>query len=199
MPGLPIALLAAVTRTVHRLIENHAALRGDAIALVDGGSSCSYRELNAAANVLARKLMNAGFRRGMCAHVRMPARVELAVVLLAILKAGGCYTWSDPGAGAAASIWFEGTGGPERELEIGKVPRATVCGGSNLPVMTRETDAACVLHGGVIVPHATIISMTSCAAGSRSPFTGEPGAFDLWVPLMNGATAVVEERPAVAA
>jgi len=55
-----------------------------------------------------------------------------------------------------------------------------------------------VLHG-VIVPHATIIAMTSCAAGARSPFTGEPGAFDLWVPLMNGATAVVEERPAVAA
>src|SRR5688572_33383101 len=77
-------------RTVHRLIENHAALRGEAIALVDGESSCSYRDLNAAANVLARKLMNAGFRRGMCAHVSMPARVELAVVLLATLKAGGC-------------------------------------------------------------------------------------------------------------
>ncbi|MGH9239952.1 MAG: AMP-binding protein [Vicinamibacterales bacterium] len=188
-----------MTRTVHRLIENHAALRGDAIALVDGESSCSYRELNAAANVLARKLMNAGFRRGTCAHVSMPARVELAVVLLAILKAGGCYTWSDPGPGEAASIWFEGGGGPERELEIGEVPRATPCGGSNLPVMSRETDAACVLHGGVIVPHATIIAMTSCAAGARSPFTGEPGAFDLWVPLMNGATAVVEERSAVAA
>ena len=187
-----------MTQTVHRLIENHAALRGDAIALVDGESSCSYRELNAAANVLARKLINAGFRRGMCAHVSMPARVELALVLLAILKTGGCYTWSDPGPGGAASIWFEGTGGPERELEI-EVPRATVCGGSNLPVMTRETDAACVLHGGVIVPHATIIAMTSCAAGARSPFTGEPGAFDLWVPLMNGGTAVVEERPAVAA
>lgn len=193
-----------MTRTVHRLIENHAAFRGNAIALVDGESSCSYRELNAAANVLARKLMNAGFRRGTCAHVSMPTRAELAVVLLAILKAGGCYSWSDPGPGAAASIRFEGAGGPERELEIGAVPGAavpgaTVCGGSNLPVMTRETDAACVLRGGVIVPHATIIAMASCAAGVRSPFTGEPGAFDLWVPLMNGATAVVEERPAVAA
>jgi hypothetical protein len=135
----------------------------------------------------------------MCAHVRMAARVELAVVLLAILKAGGCYTWSDPGPGAAASIRFEGAGGPQREVEIGEVPRATVCGGSNLPVITRETDAACVLQGGVIVPHATITAMTSCASAARSPFTGEPGAFDLWVPLMNGATAVVEERPAVAA
>lgn len=191
-----------MTRTVHRLIENHAALRGDAIALVDGESSCSYRALNAAANVLARKLMNAGFRRGMCAHVRMAPAVELAVVLLAILKVGGCYTWSDPGPGAAASIWFEGAGeraGVAGGVEIGEVTLATVCGGSNLPVMTRETDAACVLQGGVMVPHATIVAMTSCAAGERSPFTGEPGAFDLWVPLMNGVTAVVEERPAVAA
>jgi hypothetical protein len=181
---------------VHRLIENHAALRGDAIALVDGESSCSYRELNAAANVLARKLMNAGFRRGMCAHVSMAPGVELAVVLLAILKAGGCYTWSDPGPAADASIWFEGAGQQGDTLEVSL---ATLCGSSNLPVMTRETDAACVLQGGVIVPHATIVSMTSCAAGARSPFSGEPGAFDLWVPLMNGVTAVVEERPAVAA
>jgi non-ribosomal peptide synthetase component F len=187
-----------VTKTVHRLIENHAALRGDAIALVDGESSCSYRDLNAAANVLARRLMNAGFRRRMCARVSMAPAVELAVVLLAVLKAGGCYTWSHPGPGAAASIWFEGAG-RQGDVEIGEVTLATVCGGSNLPVMTRETDAACVLQGGVIVPHATIIAMTSCAAGARSPFTGEPGAFDLWVPLMNGVTAVVLERPAVAA
>ena len=187
-----------MTRTVHRLIESHATHRGDAIALVDGESSCSYRELNGAANVVARRLMNAGFRRGMCAHVRMAARVELAVVLLAILKAGGCYTWSDPGPGVAASIWFEG-GGPQREVPVADVPRAAVCGGSNLPVVTRETDAACVLQGGVIVPHATILAMASCACAARSPFTGEPGAFDLWVPLMNGVTAVVDERPAVAA
>jgi hypothetical protein len=188
-----------VTRTVHRLIENHAALRGDAIALVEGASSCSYRELNSAANVLARRLMNAGFRRGTCAHVSMAPAAELAVVLLAILKAGGCYTWSDPGPGAAATIWFEGPGGQQYDVEIGEVPLAAVCGSSNLPVMTRETDAACVLQGEVVVPHATIIAMASCASGARSPFSGEPGAFDLWVPLMNGATAVVEERSSVAA
>ena len=131
-------------------------------------------------------------------HWMAPA-AELAVVLLAILKAGGCYTWSDPGPGAAATIWFEGPGGQQYEVEIGEVPLAAVCGSSNLPVMTRETDAACVLQGEVVVPHATIIGMASCASGARSPFSGEPGAFDLWVPLMNGATAVVEERSAVAA
>ena len=121
------------------------------------------------------------------------------MILLAILKAGGCYTWSDPGPRAAASIWIEGADGRQGALEIGDATVPTAYSGSNLPVMIRETDAACVLDSGVIVPHATIVAMTSCAAGLRSPFTGEPGAFDLWVPLMNGVTAVVDERPAVAA
>lgn len=193
-----------MTRTIHRLIEQHATARGDAIAVVDRESSYSYRELNAAANVMARRLMGAGFRREMCAHVSIEPSVDLAVGLLAILKAGGCYTWCDPGPASEASIRFHGPGGEQRDLRIGAMPLTAVGGGSNLPVITRDTDVACVLPGetgeaAIAVPHATIMAMTSCAAGDRSPFTGEAGAFDLWVPLMNGATAVVEERRAVAA
>lgn len=193
-----------MTRTVHRLIEDHASRRGDAIALIEGESCRSYRELNAAANVLARRLMNAGFRRGACARVSMAASVDLAVALLAILKAGGSYTWSDAERDTEPSIRFDGPDGEQREIEIRGVPLTAVCGASNLPVITRETDVACVLRdeadgATVAVPHATITAMTSCAAGRRSSFTGEAGAFDLWVPLMIGATAVIEERPAVAA
>jgi hypothetical protein len=131
--------------------------------------------------------------------------IDLAVVLLGVLKAGGCYAWTDHRLSAAASVRFDRPGGGVRILEIGEVPPITACSGSNLPVMTRETDIACVLHewarGGkaIAVPHATIVAMRACAAGQRSPFAGEPGAFDLWVPLMNGATAVVEGRPAFAA
>jgi hypothetical protein len=71
-------------------------------------------------------------------------------------------------------------------------------------VITRETDVACVLRDGtgertIAVPHATILAMTSCAGTAYSQFAGEAGAFDLWIPLMIGGTAVVEERPAVAA
>ena len=192
------------TRTVHRLIENHASTRGDSIALIEGASSYSYRELNAAANVLARRLMSDGFRRGTCAHVSMAPSVDLAVVLLAILKAGGSYTWNDPGSASEPAIRFDGPGGEQREMKDLAVRLTTVCGCSNLPVITRETDVACVLRdgtgeGAIAVPHATLLAMTSCAGAARSPFTGEAGAFDLWIPLMIGGTAVVEERPAVAA
>lgn len=193
-----------MTRTVHRLIENQAATRGDAIALIEREASFTYRELNTAANVLARQLMSAGFRRGSCAQVGMAPSVRLAVALLAILKAGGSYSWSEQEPAAEASICFDGPGGEQWQLEIRGVPLTPVCGGSNLPVIARGTDVACVLEAGsadatIAVPHATIIAMTSCAGRERSPFTGEAGAFDLWVPLMIGATAVVGERPAVAA
>lgn len=148
--------------------------------------------------------MNAGFRRGTCAQITMAASVDLAVALLAVLKAGGCYRWSDSDPAAMPSIQFAGPGGERREIPSRAVPQTAVCGASNLPVITRETDVACVLRDGadettIAVPHATIVAMRSCAGQERSPFTGEPGAFDLWVPLMNGATAVLEQRPAVAA
>ena len=88
---------------MHRLIERHAATNGDALAVIDGESSCSYRELNAAANVLARRLIAAGFRHGMRADVPMAPSVDLAVTLLAILKAGGCYTVGDTDTVSATS------------------------------------------------------------------------------------------------
>ena len=57
-----------------------------------------------------------------------------------------------------------------------------------------ETD-----EDAIAVPHATVVAMASCADGTRSPWTRESGAFDLWVALMSGATAAVNDRRAVAA
>lgn len=192
--GPSLALLGAVMRAIHRLIESHAASNGEAIAIADRNRNISYRELNAAANALARRLMDAGFRRGMRADVRMAPSPDLAVALLAILKAGGHYRWSE--------------GNPDEDpwgllMDAGGVLRDVRCS-PNLPVVTRETDVACVLERGagespIVVPHATILSMAARPVADRSPWTGESGAFDLWAALMSGATAVVSERQAAAA
>jgi non-ribosomal peptide synthetase component F len=191
---------------VHRLIERHAATSGDAIAIIDGESSCSYRELNAAANILARRLIATGFRHGMRAQVQMPPSVDLAVILLAILKAGGCYLLvdDDPAEGyRQAPLLIHESAGQHRELHIGEVSLDGAYG-PNLPVITRETEIAFVIDGGddedaIAVPHATVVAMASCADGTRAPWTRESGAFDLWVALMSGATAAVSDRRAVAA
>ena len=92
MQPLPSVLF---THGVHRIVESHAATRGNAIALVGRDGTLTYRELNQRANALARHLIAQGFRRGSRAVVKMERCPDLAVVLLAVLKAGGAYTWLD--------------------------------------------------------------------------------------------------------
>jgi amino acid adenylation domain-containing protein len=81
---------------LHRWIERQAALTPDATAVVGESESLTYRELDARANRLARRLRRLGVRVdepvAICAD-RSPA---LIVGLLAILKAGGAYLPLDP-------------------------------------------------------------------------------------------------------
>lgn len=197
--ALCLHLVVGVMRAVHRIIEQHVVTQGDEVAIVDGERSCSYRELNSAANSLARRMIGSGFRRGMRADVHMPPSVDLAVVLLAILKTGGCYTWAYDDRPS-----FEmGMGDTKTVVAVDGITVRGCGGGPNLPVVTRDTDIACLLPhtpaGTVSVPHATIVSMAACAAPGQWPWAGEPGAFDLWAALLSGATAVVTAPPSACA
>ena len=198
---------AVTNESIHRVIELNAATRGALVAIVDRDRSCSYRELNFAANALARHLIAEGFRRGGHASVRMPRGIDLATVLLAVLKAGGSYTWSDPErmdssdpSGVSISTGIDGA--ETRYLHLSVTPLLTerVSSCPNLPILTRGTDVACVLQDGdrpaVIVPHATITALRSQAVTHPTPWVGEPGAFDLWMALMAGTTAIVEDPAA---
>jgi non-ribosomal peptide synthetase component F len=189
-----------VLRAIHRLIEGHVTAHGDAIAVVEGDRCCSYRELNAAANSLARRLMTIGFRRGMRADVRMTPSVDLAVILLAVLKTGGSYTWR---RGDAPLLQIP-TVNEDSAVLVNDIQVKGLGGGPNLPVVTRETDIACVIdhavgEESVAVPHATIIAMAPGTGCKRWSWVGEPGAFDLWAALLCGATAVVACPPAIPA
>ena len=182
-------------RAIHRLIEGHVTTHGDAIAVVEGDRSCSYRELNAAANSLARRLMTSGFRRGMRADVRMTPSVDLAVILLAILKTGGSYTWRR----ADAPLFQIPTANEDSSRLVNDIQVNGLGGGPNLPVVTRETDIACVIdravgEESVAVPHATIIAMAPGISRKQAAWVGTPGALDLWTALICGATAVISFR-----
>ena len=198
---------------IHRLVEQHAASRPAATALVDRSRAMSYRELNFRANACARKLLGRGFKRGAHAVVRMAPGADLAVVLLAVLKSGGSYTWIDPrqpssdGYPAGVSIAPAGLSDPSAyvPLDDDAVLASDGQPSPNLPVLTRPSDVACVLLGcggapEVLVPHATVVGMQRAAAPSRT-WIGEPGALDLWVMLMSGATVetTTAQEAAVAA
>ncbi|MEC1528974.1 non-ribosomal peptide synthetase DhbF [Bacillus spizizenii] len=76
--------------------EKQAALSPDAIAVVCEDQSLSYAELNESANRLARMLISEGVGPEQFVALAMPRSLEMAVGLLAVLKAGAAYLPLDP-------------------------------------------------------------------------------------------------------
>ncbi|WP_350306988.1 amino acid adenylation domain-containing protein [Photorhabdus viridis] len=81
---------------IHRLFEQQAEKKPDAIALMYGEHILSYAELNARANRLVRRLIGQGIRPDDRVAVLLARSVELVVAQLAILKAGAVYVPIDP-------------------------------------------------------------------------------------------------------
>ncbi len=118
VPGIPVAELPLLSRDeraqilvgwndtavrvegetcLHQLFEAQGRRTPDAVALIapDGGR-LTYRELDAWAARLARRLRALGVGPEVLAGVMMDRTAELIVALLAVLKAGGAYVPIDP-------------------------------------------------------------------------------------------------------
>lgn len=87
---------AARLRTVPSLFEAQVARTPDAVALVDGCSSLSYRELNARANILARRLQDSGAGPDRVVAICLRRTADMMVAVLAVLKSGAGYLPLDP-------------------------------------------------------------------------------------------------------
>ncbi|GGR93290.1 hypothetical protein GCM10010169_42170 [Micromonospora fulviviridis] len=81
---------------LHRMVAAQAARTPDAEAVRHGDHAMTYRELDAAANRLARVLLQHGVTREDRVGVCLPRTPELVVALLAVLKAGAAYVPLDP-------------------------------------------------------------------------------------------------------
>jgi non-ribosomal peptide synthetase component F len=193
--------------TVHRIVEGHAAARGGEVALVGADRVWTFRELNQRANALARHLIDRGLRRGARAVVTMERGPELAMALLAVLKAGAAYTWFDSVDDAE---WPEGISivtGEDSEGQAYVSEREAIEASSrpapNLPILTRAHDIACVMPqpdgSGTLVPHATIAALQSHPVPQASHVSWTAGALDLWVPLMAGCPVVLTATAEAAA
>lgn len=193
-----------VNVTIHRLVEQQAAVCGDVFAYLDGQRALTYRDLNARANALARALVACGFKRGAVAAIRMPTSAELAVTLLGVLKAGGAYRLFELGdercPEGISSIDDHEEGLRFRPLEVMHVLDAEPAPSPNLPILTRGGDIACVLMpagagAAVLVPHSTIAALRQRPLTDDVQWSAGGDPLDLWMALMTGATVTVTDAP----
>ncbi|MEU5046119.1 amino acid adenylation domain-containing protein [Streptomyces griseorubiginosus] len=82
--------------TFPRLFEARAAQTPDTVAVEDGSASLTYRQLNVRATRLARVLTSQGAGPGRIVAFSLPRSVDIAVAVLAVLKAGAAYLPLDP-------------------------------------------------------------------------------------------------------
>ncbi|XWN30017.1 MAG: non-ribosomal peptide synthase/polyketide synthase [Devosia sp.] len=83
-------------KTVLDLIDLQVTAQPDALAVADGERRLSYAALEAAANRLARHLIDLGVGPEEAVGVSLVHSVDLIIALLAIWKAGGAYLPLDP-------------------------------------------------------------------------------------------------------
>jgi amino acid adenylation domain-containing protein/non-ribosomal peptide synthase protein (TIGR01720 family) len=77
--------------TLHQLLEMQAAIRPDSVALICDGESLTYRQVNAQANRLARKLVKQGVKPDVLVGICLERSNAMVIAILAILKAGAAY------------------------------------------------------------------------------------------------------------
>ena len=82
--------------TIADLFAAQAVRTPDAVAVIAQGRKLTYRELDEAANQLARRLQHLGVKPDTLVGVAMGRSETLVVSLLGILKAGGAYVPLDP-------------------------------------------------------------------------------------------------------
>jgi amino acid adenylation domain-containing protein len=78
-------------KCVHHLFEEQVERTPEAVAVVFGVQSLTYRDLNVKANRLAHHLRSLGVGPGELVGLRVERSFEMVIGLLGILKAGGAY------------------------------------------------------------------------------------------------------------
>ncbi|MET9398056.1 AMP-binding protein [Kitasatospora sp. NPDC002965] len=86
-----------MNRTLHAAVARRALLTPDRPALVEPGTTVTYRTLDRAADHLASLLTDLGIGPGSLVPVILPRSARLVIVQLALLKCGAAYSVLDPG------------------------------------------------------------------------------------------------------
>jgi len=199
---------------VHRLFEQQAESRPEALAVVCGGESLTYSQLNERANQLAHRLRRLGVAPETLVGVCLERSPEMVVCLLAILKAGGGYLPLDPGepqerrafmiadAGVEVLLTRERLADGEREPFTG-ASRSNPAGGAtaeNLAYLI-YTSGSTGRPKGVAVTQRAVVHLAladgyvELGPSDRVAHASNPAfdaaTFEIWGALLHGACVVV--------
>ncbi|MFF0433780.1 amino acid adenylation domain-containing protein [Streptomyces sp. NPDC004327] len=188
--------------------------RPDAPAVVDGGHTLSYAELDTRSDRLARLLRGRGVRDGSRVGVLLERGHGQITALLAILKAGGAYVPVSPAyprerqehmlatAEAAVTVTAEELRQAERAggaTDAAEPPRPA--SGSRVPAYILFTSGSTGRPKGVVVEHRSVLRLVrdtdyaDLGAGERIAQVADSSfdafTFEVWGALLNGGTVVV--------
>ncbi len=153
---------------VHRLFEQHARARPDAVALRCAGESLSYAALNRRANRLAHRLIALGVGPERRVGVALQRSLEMVVGLLAVLKAGGVYLPLDADQPAERLAHIVADGGVELLLTHDAFPHALAV--ERRLLLGEAAEAGMPDHDPAVELHADSLAYVIHTSGS----TGAP-------------------------
>jgi amino acid adenylation domain-containing protein len=134
---------AAVPRVpIHRLFEEQADLRPDAVAVEDGRRSLTYAELDGQANRLAWHLRELGVGPEVPVAFCLERSIEAVETVLAILKAGGAYVPLSPSFPAERLAWIMADSGARVLVTAPGTPVPPIPAG--IPTIDLGRDAAAI-------------------------------------------------------
>ncbi len=208
--------------TVSQLIERQVDATPDAIALIAGATSLTYRQLDERSNRLAQTLREHGVGKGSLVGLFIERSVDMVVGLLGILKAGGAYVPLDPAfprdrlafmmEDAALKLVVAGnTPLPEGAPTVVKV--ASEGSSTRLAQVATPEDVAYVIYTsgstgkpkGVEVPHRAVVNFL-CSMAREPGLTADDvlvavttlsfdiAVLELQLPLTVGAKVVIATR-----
>ncbi|MFI0776429.1 non-ribosomal peptide synthase/polyketide synthase [Streptomyces sp. NPDC021212] len=190
------------------LFAEQAARTPDAIAVTDGATALSYRDLEAWSGQLAAVLAESGVRAEERVALLMDRSAELVVAQLAVVKAGGVYVPVDSRApGARQGELLKQTGA--KVVLTAENVAAARDGRRTPPVVPVDRDnlayvmftsGSTGVPKGVGVRHRDVAALAfhrAFASGGHervplhSPVAFDAATYEVWVPLLRGGHVVV--------
>ncbi|GAA4671143.1 amino acid adenylation domain-containing protein [Phytohabitans rumicis] len=199
--------------TLTELLDAQATRTPDAVALRFGAEELSYRRLHSEADVLARRLRQAGVGPESIVAVCLPRGLDLMRALVAILKAGAAYLPLEPDLPAQRRAFMVRDSGAHLVITEDFMSTVDYASGGGDPVpsggITPEHAAYLIYTSGstgqpkgALIEHAAIVNRllwmqdayrldASDRVLQKTPIGFDVSVWELFWPLVTGATLVL--------